>query len=298
MQYPRAAGGRRRHRLDAPLRAARGPAEELEAWRDYLREPRRRLHRRARPRRVPLDLHARPRRPRRRDRHPRARLRRRRAARLAEPLADAGNRSRSSATAGAKRSAARVPVGCAASCAALALRHRADRLGLRHPHRPEKPAAACAPPPMLAHQQVRDRHALRLPRAVEHNLGRVTSPSSHLALELGARQAYPVGLLERPHVLWRRCCGGCVHRTSPLLPPSLGGRRRCHLSRSERARTDAGDLGRAPDQRPDGRSLCPVLLPGVPLPERLRRALDRGPQASPEPPLGATLNHPPHSQRA
>ena len=64
-------------------------ADEQEAWRDYLREQRRRLHRRARPRRVPVDLRARSGRPRRRDRDPRAGLRRRRAARLAERLAGA-----------------------------------------------------------------------------------------------------------------------------------------------------------------------------------------------------------------
>ena len=45
-----------------------GSAEELEAWRDYLRGARRRVHRRLRPRRPALDLPARPRRPRRRDR--------------------------------------------------------------------------------------------------------------------------------------------------------------------------------------------------------------------------------------
>ena len=45
----------------------------------------------------------------------------------------------------------------------------------------------------------------------------------HLALELGARQPHAVGLRERPHVLRRRGCRSCVHRTSPLPPHPPGG---------------------------------------------------------------------------
>ena len=54
---------------------------------------------------------------------------------------------------------------------ALALGHRADGLGLRHGNRREEPAAARAAPPVLTHQEIADRHALRLPGAFEHDLG-------------------------------------------------------------------------------------------------------------------------------
>ena len=61
-------------------------------------------------------------------------------------------------------------------------------------------------------------HALRLPRPLEHDLGHGCFALCHLALELGAREPHAVGLRERPHVLWRRCCRSCFHRTSPLNP--------------------------------------------------------------------------------
>ena len=84
------------------------------------------------------------------------------------------------------------------------------------------------------------RHALRLPRALEHDLGHGRLTLRHLALELGARQPHAVGLRERPHVLWRRCCRSCFHRTSPLLPTLARWESVVlHVPGRERARTRA-----------------------------------------------------------
>ena len=63
--------------------------DEQEAWRDYLRERGVDCTEVLQPRRLPFDLRARPGRPRRRDRYPRAWLRRRRAVRVAVRLAGA-----------------------------------------------------------------------------------------------------------------------------------------------------------------------------------------------------------------
>ena len=56
MEYPRDAGGRGRHRLHAPLRAARRLRRGAGGVARLPARARRRLHRRLRPRRVPLDL--------------------------------------------------------------------------------------------------------------------------------------------------------------------------------------------------------------------------------------------------
>ena len=71
---PRAADRRGRRRLDAPLRAARGERRGAGGVARLPARPRRRVLRRLRPRREPLDLPPRSRRPHGRDRHPRARL--------------------------------------------------------------------------------------------------------------------------------------------------------------------------------------------------------------------------------
>jgi hypothetical protein len=108
----------------------------------------------------------------------------------------------------------------------LAVCHGADRLLLGHRYLCEELAAACLAPSALAHQQVRDGHALRLPRAVAYHLGDARPARGDAPLELGAGETDLVGALQRAHVLrtgrgYRRCR---VHRTSILL--TRGSRRR------------------------------------------------------------------------
>ena len=81
---------------------------------------------------------------------------------------------------------------------ALARGERADLLVLGQAEREQQPPAAGAAPAPLAHQQVADLHARRLPRAVEHDLGRRQPLRGHPALQLGSRQANAVGVVERP----------------------------------------------------------------------------------------------------
>ena len=68
----------------------------------------------------------------------------------------------------------------------------------------EELAAARASPPALAHQQVRDRHALGFPRAVDNDLVGVQPAAGDAPLELGSGEAHSIGKLEGPHVLRAR----------------------------------------------------------------------------------------------
>ena len=103
-----------------------------------------------------------------------------------------------------------------------------EPIGLLLGHRDlgEELAAAGLTPAALAHQQVGDRHALGLPRAVEDHLGDVDLAVGDAPLELGAGEADLVGALECAHVLWagrgnRRCR---VHvAISPSAAASLAG---------------------------------------------------------------------------
>ena len=88
---------------------------------------------------------------------------RRRGLAAAPPRRD--RRSANGSTVGG-RLAAQAP----GEALALAVGHRADGLRLGHRDRSEEAAAARATPAVLAHQQIRDRHALRLPWAVEHDV--------------------------------------------------------------------------------------------------------------------------------
>ena len=69
---------------------------------------------------------------------------------------------------------------------ALTLGHRADRLLLGDRQLGEEFAAAGLTPAALAHQQVRDGHAVGLPGRVEQHLSDVDLPGRDPALELGA----------------------------------------------------------------------------------------------------------------
>jgi glyoxylase I family protein len=100
--------------------------------------------------------------------------------------------------------------------AALAVGHRTNGLRLRHGNRSEEPSAARAAPPVLAQQQVGDRHALGLPRALEHDVPDSRLPLRDLPLELSPRQAHTIRLGKCAHVLRRRGRRCCVHGTSPL----------------------------------------------------------------------------------
>ncbi|HVR05158.1 MAG TPA: hypothetical protein VMS02_03895 [Solirubrobacteraceae bacterium] len=62
---------------------------------------------------------------------------------------------------------------------ALAVGHRADRLGLRHRHHREELAAAALTPAALTHQQVGDGHALGLPGALHDHLGDIDIARGH-----------------------------------------------------------------------------------------------------------------------
>ena len=76
--------------------------------------------------------------------------------------------------------------------------------------RKEPPAAGPAPA-MLAHEQIGDRHALGLPGALEHHVPDGDLPVGDLSLEFRPGQAYAIGLLESTHVLRRRHCRRCFH---------------------------------------------------------------------------------------
>jgi hypothetical protein len=69
---------------------------------------------------------------------------------------------------------------------ALSIGHRSHRLGLRHRKLSQEFAAAILSPPVLTHEQVRDRHALCLPRAMEDHLRDIELSGGNLALELRA----------------------------------------------------------------------------------------------------------------
>src|SRR5207248_3324514 len=85
---------------------------------------------------------------------------------------------------------------------ALSVGHRSDGLLLGHGEPGEELAAAGLTPAALAHQQVRHRHAVRFPGAVDDHLGDVDLAGGHPALELGAGQADLVGACQSTHVLW------------------------------------------------------------------------------------------------
>ena len=176
------------------------------------------VHRRLRPRGVPLDLPARPRRAHRRDRHARAGLRqRRRRGRLASRPAgacEARGQPRLHASSGTAYDRVARQRG-----RARARRWRSvieptvlvsdigiDARNLRQRVRPQR---------CWLISRSADRHALGLPRALEHDVGDGRLALSHLPLELGTSQPNPVGLRKRPHVLRGRSCRSCVHETSP-----------------------------------------------------------------------------------
>ena len=177
--------------------------------------PRRRVHRRLRPRCIPLDLPPRSRRAHRRDRHARAGLpRRRRRGRVATataPPAPSGGYRR--VPAAAARRPAVDPCRPTRSRAPSSRRWRSvivptvlvSDIGIDVRNRRQR----VRPQPVLAHQQVADGHALGFPRAAQHHVGDGRLPLSHLPLELGPSQPNPVRLRKRPHVLRGRCCRSC-----------------------------------------------------------------------------------------
>src|SRR5215217_4395248 len=85
--------------------------------------------------------------------------------------------------------------------AALTLGERPDLLVLGHSERDQQPPAPGAPPTALAHEQVADRHARGLPRAVEDHLTRRDLLCGYLALQLGTGQPHPIRACERVQVL-------------------------------------------------------------------------------------------------
>src|SRR5436309_11022686 len=80
-------------------------------------------------------------------------------------------------------------------CATLTRRQRADVLVLRQSERKQEPAAAGPSPTALAHQQVAQLHAARLPAALEHVIGGGRLPCRDLTLQLPASEPNPVRLL-------------------------------------------------------------------------------------------------------
>jgi len=103
--------------------------------------------------------------------------------------------------------------------AALALGHRADRLGLGHADDRQELAAARGPPPALAEQQLGDRHAGDLPRTLEDHRCDGRASLGDAALELGTGEPDLVGAPKCLHMLWRRgdrrCCVGHLSSCLP-----------------------------------------------------------------------------------
>src|SRR5262249_38891834 len=124
----------------------------------------------------------------------------------------------------------------------------------------EQPPTAGTTPPPLAHQQVTNRHAFRLPRAIHDYVYDTGLLHGNHALQLGSRQADAICLLECAQVLRRSIDrGGVAHRTSPRTSTLEFPRPPAALPRK----------GRTPSQNP----ACPSLLLGreaVTDPENLR----------------------------
>src|SRR3954452_6618256 len=104
----------------------------------------------------------------------------------------------------------------------LAVGHRADGLVLRHRDVLKELPAPGVAPPTLAREQVGDRHALRLPRCVEDDIGGADLPDRHATLELRARQTDGVRPLEGLHVLRPRGHPRFSAHRSSLLPSLKG----------------------------------------------------------------------------
>jgi hypothetical protein len=85
--------------------------------------------------------------------------------------------------------------------AALALCHRTKGFALGERDLGQQLAAASLAPATLRSEQVRHRHALGLPGALEDQLRDVRGTRGHPALELGPRDPHLVGSFERAHVL-------------------------------------------------------------------------------------------------
>src|SRR3954447_6512758 len=214
------------------------------------------MHRRLRPGRVPLGLPPRPRRPRGGDRHAGARLRARPPLSPMRPRQRrAGPTPRAAAAGGPIAERERVGGHVAEVTAkaprqrpSLPLGHRPDRLRLGHRDRGQEPAASGAPPPMLAHEQVADGHALRLPGTLEHHARGGGLPVCHLPLQFSPGQADAIGLLQGTHVLRRRRRRR-VHWTSPRPALSWRARWRCRLRGPPRARVRGDSPGRRRSRR-------------------------------------------------
>ena len=98
----------------------------------------------------------------------------------------------------------------------LALGERAHRSQLGDRHRGQHLAALGRSPPPLAHEQVGDRHSLRLARTAEDDLGGGDPSLRDAPLELRAGQADVVGPLQRVEVLRTRRVAWCfLHLDSP-----------------------------------------------------------------------------------
>src|ERR1041384_1116959 len=105
--------------------------------------------------------------------------------------------------------------------AALAFGHRPDGLGLWHSDARQELAAPRRSPATLACEKLGDRHARRLPGALQNDLIDGDRSYADIALELSAREAYLVGALKSLHMLrrrrgHRRCC--VVHESSLAAP--------------------------------------------------------------------------------
>src|SRR3954465_11123623 len=120
---------------------------------------------------------------------------------------------------------------CRRQRSALTIRERADLLVLRQAHREQATPAPSTAPAALTHQKIADRHALCLPRAVQHDVCDRSRLSCHPTLELGPCQSNLVRLLERPKVLRRSLRrGGFAHD-----PPRGYGLQRCRLTLTSEA---------------------------------------------------------------
>src|SRR5205823_9752768 len=80
---------------------------------------------------------------------------------------------------------------------ALALRQRSHLLVLGDAEGEQQAAATLPPPALLAHEKLRELHALGLPRALEDDLGDTLVARCHAALQVCTREPNAICVLER-----------------------------------------------------------------------------------------------------
>ena len=223
-----------------------------------LARARHRMHGRARSRRVPVDLRPRPRRSCRGDRDAWLWLRRRRAARLADQLADAATVIPQLRRQG--EAALVIPAQASSQLVSLAFGDRPDDPRLSHRDRRKEPAAACTPQRcwLISRSAIDMLSASHGPS--KHDLGHRRLALGYLPLELGARQPHAVGLCERRRVLLAQVLSQLLPSNLPAVPPARFRRGPCVVCMYwPSARADTAPSP-APRTRQCGRAIWPPVI--------------------------------------